>query len=497
MAVALGRQETFRTAMRQNAMEFDEARASSADSEHQGINFATFCKLIREREVSAEEIPEEELRERFLALDTNGSGIIGKDEYMRFSLRDSLARSASKLMSIFSEWDINQDGSVDVKEFQRAIRALGFDEVSDRDIEHIFREYDLDGGGTISRFELESRIKKHAGIMVEQKYALRRTAGGKVGAALSIHVKLDRSGDVPISDQLRAILEENCVRIIDLFRDWDENGDGLVSKAEFVKAMAALGIEASPSETGALFDQFDPDGSGTIEYKELHALLRRRIDVHTQWLHGGSRYLRRARSEGVLPTPTIPWNATLPSVASIPHLSPPRLTHAGRYAKALRSAASGTQPWPPHVGTSIEGGSLHPLVPTVQRSFTDGALISQYSGVGSGFSIAGSSPLSQVASNPHLRGEVLRLRSVTNSEISMRLSARRCLAGPQHPTNTWSWPAVQGVPDIDHLAQLWLAPRFGPYAYNRQPNVTAVKLVPLSKRLEKIRRVSSTSSLKA
>lgn len=248
-------------------MEFDEARASSADSEHQGINFATFCKLIREREVSAEEIPEEELRERFLALDTNGSGIIGKDEYMRFSLRDSLARSASKLMSIFSEWDINQDGvsvlahasdlgeisegnrevtlggytrpvlvlrsarwclhafahtawahpalnlspcgstsacilpathlltppplaapllglpqSVDVKEFQRAIRALGFDEVSDRDIEHIFREYDLDGGGTISRFELESRIKKHAGIMVEQKYALRRTAGGKVGA---------------------------------------------------------------------------------------------------------------------------------------------------------------------------------------------------------------------------------------------------------------------------------------------------------------------------
>ena len=43
----------------------------------------------------------------------------------------------------------------------------------------------------------------------------------------------DRASDRPISEQLRDVLVENAVRVIDLFRDWDENGDGQISKAEF------------------------------------------------------------------------------------------------------------------------------------------------------------------------------------------------------------------------------------------------------------------------
>ena len=33
------------------------------------------------------------------------------------------------------------------------------------------------------------------------------------------------------------------VRVIDLFREWDEDGDGTVSKKEFRKAMPLLGLE--------------------------------------------------------------------------------------------------------------------------------------------------------------------------------------------------------------------------------------------------------------
>ena len=47
---------------------------------------------------------------------------------------------------------------------------------------------------------------------------------------------------MPVQEQLRQILIDNAVRVIDLFRDWDDDGDGRVSKKEFRKAMKMLGM---------------------------------------------------------------------------------------------------------------------------------------------------------------------------------------------------------------------------------------------------------------
>ena len=49
---------------------------------------------------------------------------------------------------------------------------------------------------------------------------------------------------------------------MDLFREWDEDGDGEVSKKEFRKAMPLLGIVAPREVVDMLFDTFDPDLSG-------------------------------------------------------------------------------------------------------------------------------------------------------------------------------------------------------------------------------------------
>ena len=41
----------------------------------------------------------------------------------------------------------------------------------------------------------------------------------------------------------RQVLAANRVRVIDLFRGWDEDGNGVVSLAEFRKAIAVLGYK--------------------------------------------------------------------------------------------------------------------------------------------------------------------------------------------------------------------------------------------------------------
>lgn len=272
----LRRQETFRTAMRNNAAEYDEAE--EIDPQAVGLNFTEFCALVRDRETG--EHTTDELRARFRFLDVTGSGRIEKHEYLRFALRDALARSVSRICEIFSTWDEDGDGVVDEREFRRAVRSLGFADVPAKQIDAVFREFDEDGSGEISRFELEKRLRKFAGVIVEQQHELRRlddTIRAQKGAALHSTVKLDRTSDRPVSELIREALAANMVRVIDLFRDWDEDGNGLIDKEEFFKGITALGVDVVRHDADELFDQFDVDLGGTIEYKELNKLLRQRV----------------------------------------------------------------------------------------------------------------------------------------------------------------------------------------------------------------------------
>ena len=46
------------------------------------------------------------------------------NEYVRYSLRDSLARSTVRVIDLFREWDEDGDGSVSKKEFRKAMPML-------------------------------------------------------------------------------------------------------------------------------------------------------------------------------------------------------------------------------------------------------------------------------------------------------------------------------------------------------------------------------------
>ena len=54
---------------------------------------------------------------------------------------------------------------------------------------------------------------------------------------------------------------------------WDENGDGEVSRAEFQKAMPALGLEVPKKDINDLFDSWDKDGGGALGLRELQKIL--------------------------------------------------------------------------------------------------------------------------------------------------------------------------------------------------------------------------------
>ena len=79
---------------------------------------------------------------------------------------------------------------------------------------------------------------------------------------------------LPIAEQIKRALQLNATRVMDLFRSWDENGDGQVSCAEFHHAMAVLGLEVPAESIDELFAGWDADGGGTLEFYELSKILR-------------------------------------------------------------------------------------------------------------------------------------------------------------------------------------------------------------------------------
>ena len=85
---------------------------------------------------------------------------------------------------------------------------------------------------------------------------------------------IDEDSELTVAEQLGAALKANAGRVIDLFRGWDTDGDGEVSRKEFHKAMPLLGFDASKKDIDDLFTAWDKDGGGSLDFKELQKILR-------------------------------------------------------------------------------------------------------------------------------------------------------------------------------------------------------------------------------
>lgn len=147
--------------------------------------------------------------------------------------------------------------------------ALGL-EVPKVAIDELFNSWDNDGGGSLGYNEL------------------RKILAGKAQPKKGIKL----SGTGPISQQLAEALKTNATRVLDLFRSWDANGDGEVSRAEFHKAVPALGIEVPREEIDLLFNQWDKGGDGSLEYKELRRILNATPSPAASKLNGTTRVVK-------------------------------------------------------------------------------------------------------------------------------------------------------------------------------------------------------------
>ena len=222
-------------------------------------------------------------------------------------LRSMLSVNFGRVIELFREWDEDGNQQISKKEFRQALPVLGV--LVDRaDADALFETFDVDGSGEIDYTELSKHLRAGAGVELDaalqdgamgeielerdQAFALRTEAKGA-----NVNVTVDATADTPRGEIIKRLSDALgapgvLARVIDIFRAWDDDDSGTVSKKEFAKALPVLGLKVSREQANDLFDTFDEDGSGSIDYAEIHKKLRKQMAKPT----GGCAQQARERA---------------------------------------------------------------------------------------------------------------------------------------------------------------------------------------------------------
>eukprot|EP00964_Phaeocystis_antarctica_P035246 scaffold20132_cov48-Phaeocystis_antarctica.AAC.1 len=259
------------------------APAAAETPERSGPTSRAVEDMKEEEEMRARPSPEDRIKERQAkeAKEKNPLKGFDIDEDSDLSvsdqLKEGLSKSSVRVIELFKEWDTDGNGKVSKKEFGKAMRLLGFN-VPASDINALFDEWDPDGSGVLSMEELAKELKGQSKSQVAEAQAEAAKAGDRLKERAAKEAKdkmllkgfdIDEDSDLSVADQLKEGLMKSGLRVIELFKEWDTDGDGIVSKEEFRKAMGLLGFSASTEDIDALFDSWDPDGSGMLSMDEL------------------------------------------------------------------------------------------------------------------------------------------------------------------------------------------------------------------------------------
>ncbi|KAG8783824.1 hypothetical protein FRC15_004478 [Serendipita sp. 397] len=122
----------------------------------------------------------------------------------------------------FSDLDKDGDGRITTEELGAAMRSLGL-KPSDKELDFMVKQVDVDGNGTIDFNEFL--------VLMAQKI---------------------KDGE-----------------ILQAFKVFDENGDGYISKQELASVMTKLGQRLSDKEVDQMMEAADTNEDGKINYIEF------------------------------------------------------------------------------------------------------------------------------------------------------------------------------------------------------------------------------------
>lgn len=146
-----------------------------------------------------------------------------------------------RMKEAFALVNLDCDKAISREEFVTAMAAIGIDAAT---AAQLFNRFDPDGNGQLDP---------------EEFFAYAAKGSGEVRSLI-------RKG-VPDGD-------EAIDKVVEVFRSWDRDGDGMISKEELERVLIVLNPSFTKKEMTAIMKQADKNGDGMIDYEEF-----------ADWLH--------------------------------------------------------------------------------------------------------------------------------------------------------------------------------------------------------------------
>ncbi|RHY90908.1 hypothetical protein DYB31_000543 [Aphanomyces astaci] len=268
-----------------------------------------------------------DFREMFAALDGNGDGTVTTAEFIEgfhALSADFRACAPQSLRAVVDSFDSNHDGRINYMEFmaflnkhlhlsiRQELQAV-FVRAAQRgvDVAALFRQLDTSGDGQLTPREFETALK-HIGFVVKDRNefdafcrSLDDDGNGSVSYIEFIrHMGLQTLATDGVLTTLLAILKRTIAKgidVVELFLHMDSDGSGAVSYAELMKVLTDLDLDRQLS-AAMLQDivlRVDKDKSGSIDIAEFLAFVQIPFDAAKMIQTRLHRILTRAADQGV------------------------------------------------------------------------------------------------------------------------------------------------------------------------------------------------------
>jgi len=166
----------------------------------------------------------------------------------------------SVMKKSFKYFDLNDNGTVEPDEFAKAIEKIGIQIPTKKDLNALFALYDLDGSGTLDYNEFAGALFTKGGDSRPSTASLAGADPEQLAEALK--TKLASRGGRGIIGLARQ------------FKIMDDDNSKALNRAEFTKAMGDFALGFNNQQISALFDYFDVDKGGEIDYNEFIRAIR-------------------------------------------------------------------------------------------------------------------------------------------------------------------------------------------------------------------------------
>lgn len=225
-----------------------------------------------------------EFNEKLSSYLATGVTVPSWEEAILNRLRDRIRANNIGVRQAFEAFDGNKDGWIDATEFAATFRVMELG-LSEQEIQRIMRYFDTKGQGRINYNEFVTRVESYPAATTPL------TAAPISGMANASRILA----------KVSELIKDSRLSLQEAFRVFDTNGDGKVSKEEFMQTFELMKLRVVKSELEELWNSLGKDVNGCLSYQDFSQQLqgtkpltskpnmpelRRRI---TTWLKNNSR----------------------------------------------------------------------------------------------------------------------------------------------------------------------------------------------------------------